>query len=152
MSRKKLAALLVLIFSLHSLQTHSSDFKGSWAGIEVMGCDSKTAQKIRNMIPIKVGDPFNSGDVKVFKQWCSQIKNNLNIQDANCSFVGYQDGKYYFDVEVISSNKHKKFRKIPHHFKLEKLPSDLNILLSEWEAYTLEFFKAGKPRTNFYKN
>lgn len=138
MNLKKLYISVLLIIFNQSICS-ASDFKGKWVGIEVMGCDTKTAQAIREMIPLQVGQPFHVQDLSL---WCNKVKNNLTKETVHCSFIAYQNGKFYFDVDIIS-NKHSKFRQISPNNQAFKVPKDLAALLHEWDNSTMDMFKSG---------
>ena len=88
----------------------NGDFKGKWAGIEVVGGDKKTAQLIRKVIPLKKGDAFSSGDSDKHEKWCNDIKSEIKSNNVKCGFVGYSDGDFYFEVKISSKEDQNKFR------------------------------------------
>lgn len=128
----------VLIFSLCSISFSNEiypEFKGEWSGIEVMGVDQSTAEIIRKLVPIKKGDPFSSAENNKFKQWCSNIKINIAAKDVHCSFIGYENRQFFYNIEVTPNNeKEYKFRHIPKTSNnTYKVPETLKTLLSKYD-------------------
>lgn len=106
----------------------TNNFEGKWAGIEVMGCDPKTAERVRNIIPINEGELFSSANSDKHKKWCNVIRAEFESHKIECGFIGYDGGKFYYDVEFINKNNPHLFRKIP---KSEKNTVKINNELLE---------------------
>lgn len=125
-------------------------FEGTWAGVEVMGGDVKVANLVRDLIPIKVGDQFLP-DSKKLGSWCSAVKEKIN-GSVSCGIIGYIEGKYYFDVEIISANTNNKFREFQTNSPaIEPLPEKLNTLYNYWEKIFEKYMREGAVPKQFYK-
>jgi hypothetical protein len=140
---------LSLIFSIIILlnpsyaSTSTENFKGTWAGIEVMGVQPETAEQIRNLIPIKKGDTFSSLDKEELDSWCNKIKTKTKFKDVNCSFIGFANSDFYYNVQNVNS-KSKKYRTISKSFsKIPNIPIHIDSLLSEWDERFMFLFKTG---------
>ncbi len=138
-----LFAGMLLITSAHS-STTSNDFKGTWAGIEVMGVESKTAERIRNRIPIHQGETFSSLNKEKLKSWCNLVKEEVRIEEVNCSFVGFANGNFFYSVEIIAPNsKSKKYRIIPKTiFNIASIPKEIEELSNQWEERAMFLIKS----------
>lgn len=136
----------------YSLET-TENFHGVWAGIEVMGCDKNTANKIRKLIPIQNGMSFNSLNKEELHSWCENIKKEIPYLNIKCGFIGYLEGNYYFNVEVLSNNLYKNnFRVIPSEKSVPVLPHKLEKLHDELENYIINAIQTGvDPKENYDK-
>lgn len=131
----------------------TDEFKGVWAGVEVMGCDQKTAQLIRNQIPIKKGSPFQP-NADQFKLWCNNVKEKLKTQDVQCAFIGFLEGDYYYNVEITPDDKKTtNFRVLPKLIhNIPKIPKDLELLLAQWDEIFMSMIKTGVNPHEIYRN
>ena len=148
-----LLVCLICFIKILNASTTDNEFKGTWAGIEVMGCDAKTAQIVRNLIPIEKGTPFYA-DKEQFNSWCDLVKGKINAKDINCGFIGFLKGEYYFDVEIIPhGTKETTFRSIPKlSTKSPTVPRNLEKLYEQWDQHFLTMIKTGVNPYEEYKN
>jgi hypothetical protein len=136
--KKRMRLSLFTILTLTSTMTLSSevtgDFNGKWAGIEVMGTDKKTAQLIREIVPIKKGDSFSSSDSEKHKRWCDKIKAEVKRDEVDCGFMGYPGREFYFDVQIRDKKEKNKFRVISNSLKNNiKIEKELLSLFDDFD-------------------
>ncbi|MCS5708641.1 HEAT repeat domain-containing protein [Candidatus Berkiella cookevillensis] len=106
--------LFIFLFQSNVLAAEiTNNFEGKWIGVEVMGCDPKTAARVRSIIPINEGELFSSANSDEYKKWCDVIRSEFENNKVTCSFIGYDGGKFYYDVEFIKKNNDYLFREIP---------------------------------------
>lgn len=146
----------VCTISLLNAYELPDDFKAVWAGVEVMGTDKQTAQKVRELLPIPVGEKFIFPESERYRQQCQQfIKNHISKADFVCEFVLFSDGVVYQVVDFIPVGKKPFLRKLPiKKGKVASLPSSLNTLHDQWDARMSLLAASGnfpreKPNTDF---
>ena len=107
--------------------------KGIWAGAEVMGCDKKTAQLVRSALAIEDGTPFSFNE-EYFEALCEKAKRTVPEQEVKCAFIGYGDGKYYYNVEIVEKvHNSSEYRTIEKPIRpIQKLPEELLTLHEQW--------------------
>ncbi|MFO1258148.1 MAG: hypothetical protein U1E78_07070 [Gammaproteobacteria bacterium] len=146
-------SLLLYVLSIHNGVTLNKDelFEGTWDGVEVMGGNDQQASLVRTLIPIKIGASF-SPDKDNLKLWCEAVKKKID-SSISCSIIGYIEGKYYFNVEILPRDAKKdRFRKIPMNSKNITVPTSLSILYSSWEQKLTDLMKQGAVPKQFYKD
>lgn len=134
-------SLLIIFFSpIARSALIENSYRGNWAGIEVIGVDSVTAQKLRESMPFQKGSDFVLADVQKYKSECQEIiKKNVPFSQGRCSCVLFEDKKVFLVADVVhngTKNKISLFRTIPEkkNGKVSKLPKklrDLYIALEE---------------------
>jgi len=129
----KFSVLIIPLFFSHTAKSTLIDggYKGTWAGIEIIGVEPDLAQEIKMLIPFQIGSNFVLADMQKYKSVCQEIiKNYFPTLDGHCSCVLYKDKKVFLVMDVISSktrNKSNIFRIIPkkEHGTVPKLPQKL---------------------------
>ncbi len=158
MKHKLIKSALYFIFGIvipgigNTLET-TGGFQGVWAGIEVIGCDSDTTAKIRNLIPIHNGMSFTSLDQAQLRSWCDTVRKQMTNEEIKCRFIAYLDGKYYFNVDIIPIEfAQRQFRTIHSIKSLPKIPKSLEELYNELEKNLMRAIQSGNdPRENYAK-
>lgn len=152
MQRYKTFTLFFISFflSTNNYAISSSQFNGTWKGVEVMGCNLTTSNEIRNIINLKVGSKFEQS-AEELESWCKKIKKNTN-ENIECDIIGFQTGDFYYNVQVIPKNqKRYKYRKISNKSKV-KLPNDIEKLHDQWHHQRMLCFeKSSDPKESFKK-
>lgn len=99
-----------------------------------MGTDPVTAQKIRKLVPIKIGDNFRASEAKHICSLCKKrINKNIKIKNAGCSIVWFGDNVAYLIVEVPKSHN-ASFRVLPYKTStITVIPNELNTIFLKWE-------------------
>lgn len=132
----------------------TDNLKATWAGIEVFGVNKEDAQKIRELLPIKVGDSFILSEKEKYRSMCNIIKEKMKIADADCSFVIYGNDKAFFDVEITQKGAKKNiFRTIPKkQGSIAILPKELNLLYDQWDKKMYSLITNGTLIKEDYSN
>lgn len=143
----------VFIFGIANISFASDEFKGIWAGIEVMGGDKKSSELVRKLIPLKTGTPFHY-DKDQFKLWCDTVKEKVKAQDIHCAFIGYLEGDYYYNVEITPIGaKLMNFRVLPEFSgDIPQIPKELDKLFEQWDERFMTMIKIGKNPHEAYKD
>lgn len=134
--------LILFIPCSYAIEVEKLDFTGTWQGIEVMGASSDLTQRIKNMIPIEKGSPFNCNEDSC-KKWCDKIKKEIYPNKAQCGSVSYIDHTHYYLVDILSQNA-ENYRLIKSTGSLsKKLPPKLHKTLNAFEMKEFNDFKKG---------
>lgn len=124
-----------LFFSLELFAIQISDeFKAVWSGIEIIGTDKITANRIRNDIQLPIGNLYTASEAEKYRSICNNLKDNYFIGDLNCSFLlcggGEGEAEVYLMIDVIPKSASKdQYRKILQLGKTNKvIPNKLDTL------------------------
>jgi len=128
----KIALLIIFFPPVARSALIENSYRGNWAGIEVIGIDSVTAQKLRKLIPFQKGGDFALADIQKYKSKCQEIiKKNVPNSEGRCSCVLFDDKKVFLVADIFHNDAKSKislFRTIPKkkHGKISKLPKKLH--------------------------
>lgn len=134
--------LILFIPCSYAIEVEKLDFTGTWQGIEVMGASQDLTQRIKNMVPIEKGSPFNCNE-DVCKDWCDKIKKEIYPNKAQCGSVSYIDHTHYYLVDILPQNT-ENYRLIKSTGSLpKKIPPKLHKILNAFEMQEFNDFKKG---------
>lgn len=133
------------------------DYLSKWAGIEIIGTDSTTANKIRSLDIITIGNTFPIHKAKYYCEKCKKIiQKKTEFKNAHCGLVLYGDEGAYLTVETNGKHSARKiFRDIPITKKgIIQIPNELNEVFVKWESRMSFLLSSGnfaveKPNDNF---
>lgn len=127
-----------------------NNIEATWAGIEVMGTDKETAQKIRNLIPIKIGDTFQFSESEKYRLMCYNLmKDNFQINNVHCGFIFFGGGHVYLDVEIL--NNKSIFRSIPKiQATIPTISNEFINLLNQWDQRVTFLITNKQPIIEIY--
>ncbi len=146
--------MIALYFSPISLLAVIDDnYKGRWEGIEVVGVDHHTAQKIRNKMPFKRGDVFLITDDDKYMEICQKNVNEIIPSGAaRCGFTLFTDGIVYLNIDIPKAQS-DNFRKIPSkNGKIAILPDELRHLYDAWNKRMSTLQSSGTFPNERYDN
>ena len=150
---KEIAIFICLMLSQKAFSFEiKSDYKSKWAGIEVIGSQSLPAKKIRELLPIRIGDTFIAADAKHYKNLCIDIiRKNTAFDETTCSILWYGDETVFLIVDLLDKNSINVFRKIPKKkAPVSKIPNELNLLYEKWNSHASTLMSSGNfPIENF---
>lgn len=113
----------------------TKDFTATFAGIEVIGVDKSTAEKVRHALPVQIGDVFFSKDTeKQRANYLDIIKKNFLTNNVVCSFLLYGNNTVYLIIDFIPLEiKENVYRPISDNKENSKrIPKKLNSLYDQW--------------------
>jgi len=137
--------------NIGSSATINDNFKGTWNGIEIVGVDVLTAEKIRKEMPFKIGDSFQITDDEKYLETCQKyVGEIIPSANAKCNFIYFADGKVYLNIE-LPNNVNVEFRKIPiKKGKLSSIPKAAITLYRSWDDRMSYLLSSGSfPREKY---
>jgi hypothetical protein len=149
---KKISILICLILSQEAFTFElKNDYKSKWAGIEVIGSPRGSAHKIRELLPIRIGETFIAANAKHYKNLCHDIlRKSTTFNESNCSILWYGDETAYLVVDLLDKNANNTFREIPKTSITPKIPKNLNALYKKWNDHASALMTKGDfPIENF---
>lgn len=150
---KKITLFLCLTISQIAISFEiKSDYKSKWAGIEVIGSQNISSQKVRQLLPIHIGDTFIAADAKHYTTLCRDIiRQNTPYNESTCSILWYGDETVYLIVDLLDKNEPLRFREIPEkNTAVHKIPDELNVLYEKWNDHASILMSSGSfPTENF---
>lgn len=129
-------AALLFVFSVvcspisNSLEIDDS-LKVTCAGIEVLGVDSQTADSVRKLSVLQVGDELLLKDAEQYTdKTIEAIKNQLISKEVYRSYMVLGDRRFYLVLDILPKGSHKAlYRTIPPYaLPIPKMPEELSIL------------------------
>ena len=150
---KKITFFLCLLLSPIAYSFHiENDYQSKWAGIEVIDSQNISMHKIRQLLPIQVGDTFIARDAKHYVSLCRDIiRENTSYGETLCSILWYGDETVYLIVDLLGKSENHIFRKIPtKNTEIHKIPNELNLLYKKWNDHASALMSSGNfPIENF---
>jgi hypothetical protein len=136
-----LKSIMLLFCSFYSQILFSfqvdNNYVSKWAGIEVIGTDAATAEKIRTLDIVTIGSTFKAQKAKHYCEKCKKIiRSKTKFKNAYCGLVWYGDQTAYLTVETEGKQIHNNLlRTIPENQNaIVKIPEELNEVFLKWES------------------
>ncbi|MGE4349221.1 MAG: hypothetical protein AB7D28_05615 [Candidatus Berkiella sp.] len=154
---KRIAFLLCLTFSHISFSyVINGNYEAKWSGIEVIGTDNNIeAEKIRQLLPIRIGETLIAKDAMDYKNLCCNIvKEKTSFEKSRCSILFYGDNNAYFIIDLASNETMYAFRTIPQKSTpIPGIPKELDELYEKWNNHASSLMSSGNfIKENFDNN
>lgn len=130
--------ILIIVFlycSTGQSEILTKDFTATFSGIEVVGVDKLTAEKVRHILPVQIGDIFFSKETeKQRANYVDIIKKIFPTNNVSCSFLLYGNNSVYLIIDFIPpGTKENVYRPIlSNKENFKKIPKKLNYLYDQW--------------------
>lgn len=151
--------MIIFLFFSGTLSAVEIDknYISKWTGIEVIGTDAITANKIRALGLVTIGNTFPASKAKHYCEKCKKIiQKKTQFKNAHCGLVWYGDEGAYLIVETSGKQAdNKAFRAIPtNKYAVITIPDELNEVFLKWESRISALMSSGnflteKPNENF---